>query len=684
VVQHIAGPIVSAALSSKENRQAIMKISVSGLIRVVSLAILGFLPISALSGQLQLVTALSPPLSPVVGGNGDSLAPIVSADGRYVVFASAANNLPPNGGNYPALMPARLNVFLRDRAGQTTTLVSVNAAATGGGSDDSIPRGVSTNGQFVLFESDATNLAAGFSNNVNNVFVRDLANGVTLVASVGLNGSAASGASGNSVMTPDGRYVAFSSDATNLVSNDTNGIADVFVRDLQMGVTVLVSVGATANPVPAPAPAASDMPAISSDGRYVAFYSTATNLVAGVQTVGSVYVRDLIGGQTTDVGIAAPALAQTLLGTSNVFSCSPAMSTNGQIIAYETCQNSPYGTTSIAPGVILSYNVQTGSTDIVNTNAIPVGFGAERGFRGFDMTPDGQFIALIAELSNRLGVPSSSNVIQVWSAQSGTTTTASVDLNGSSPATGVSDQPLLDSSGRYVSFMTDATNLTTNAIANGFHLYVRDLQAGVTTLIDADTNGAGSTTNLLPSWSLSADGGVVAFAAWNTTLTPNDGNHAYDVFARNLMSNSMELISVRQPALPAVTADEPSSITNASVTADGRFVAFASQADNLVPGLFDEVEQVFVHDLVAGSTKLVCGYRRHRGRQWRFDGRLDQFGWPLRAFHQRRIGLGGRRYERRLGCIRARFAIGNHRAGERQYERHWRRRWGFLRPDDEQ
>jgi len=268
----------------------------------------------AWAGQLQPVTVLSPRLAPPSGGNGDSVAPVVSGDGRYVAFASAANNLPVNGAHFLPLMPAQLNVFLRDRVSQSTTLVSVNVTATGGGNGDSIPRGISTNGQFVLFESAAGNLAPGVTNQVNNVFVRDVVNGATLLASVGLNGAGAGGPSHNSVMTPDGRYVAFSSDAANLAPGDTNGIADVFVRDLQAGVTVLVSVGAASNP-PAMGGGASDLPAISSDGRYVAFYSTASNLVAGVQAGGQIYARDIILGETTAASTATNGIARLM------FSC---------------------------------------------------------------------------------------------------------------------------------------------------------------------------------------------------------------------------------------------------------------------------------------------------------------------------------------------------------------------------
>jgi Tol biopolymer transport system component len=554
----------------------------------------------AWASQIQPVTVLSPLLTAPSGGNGDSVAPILSGDGRYVVFASSANNLPTNASNYLPLMPAQMNVFLRDRASQSTILVSVNATGTGGGSDDSIPRGISTNGQFVLFESASSDLVAGVTNQVNNVFVRDVVNGVTILVSTGLNGTAASGASRHAVMTPDGRYVAFSSDATNLVADDTNGIADVFVRDLQQGITVLASLGATSNSL-AVGGGSSDLPVLSSDGRYLAFYSTGTNLVSGVETVGEIYVRDLLLGETTAVSPAAHALVQSLLGTSNIFSCSPAISTNGQIIAYEACQTTGFGLPAAAPGVILSYDLQDASTTVVDTNAMATTFGSELNFRGFDMTPDGQFIAAVVGLPD---APGPGSAVEVWSAQTGLLTPASVSANNTMLTNGISDLPVMDASGRFTAFMSDATNLTANIVSNGFHLYLRDLLSGTTTLVDADTNGIGSSRNLGGFCSMSADGSVVAFAAYDGALVANDNNKAYDVFAFNATSNAIELVSARQSALPAEAADGPSALANMSVSTNG-LVAFASLADNLGFGDANGCSQVFVRDLGGETTTLV-------------------------------------------------------------------------------
>src|SRR4051812_1548411 len=162
----------------------------------------------------------------------------------------------------------------------------------------------------MLFESEATDLVPGDTNGLRDIFMRNVLNGTTSLVSVGTNGSSANGSSRDAVMTPDGRYVAFVSAASNLVENDTNGIPDIFVRDLQTGTTVIASTGATRLGTSA---RSSEAPEITPDGRFVAFYSTATNLVPGA-TNGEVYVRDLITGTT----IWASTNAQPLMNAAQI------------------------------------------------------------------------------------------------------------------------------------------------------------------------------------------------------------------------------------------------------------------------------------------------------------------------------------------------------------------------------
>ena len=248
----------------------------------------------------QLVSQPDATLGGFSHANGDSGPSIISPDGRYVLFSSAANNLvlTTSTNPIPLLIPARLNVYLRDCSNDVMALASVNLAGTGGGNGDSFAMGISSNGQFALFESSATDLVPGDPNPANNmakdIFLRDVVNGTTTLVSVSTNGGFGNGISRTPVMTPDGRYVAFVSAASNLVAGDANGIPDIFVRDMQLGTTTLASPGAMPTSV-TPFTSGSASPAITPDGHYVVFYSTATNLVPGVTIVGDIYVRDLVG-----------------------------------------------------------------------------------------------------------------------------------------------------------------------------------------------------------------------------------------------------------------------------------------------------------------------------------------------------------------------------------------------------
>ena len=522
------------------------------------------------------------------------MAPIITPDGRYVLFASSANNLVlnPFANPAPATMSPVMNIFLRDRLKQTTTLVSVSLDGSGMGNGDSIPAGISTNGQFVLFESAANNLVASDTNGVNDIFVRDLVANVTTLVSVSTNGGPANGTCRSSFMTPDGRYVAFVSAASNLAPGATNGIPNVFVRDLQAGTTTLAS--SNAMPTPFAAESSSELPLITPNGRYVVFYSTATNLVAGVTNSGEIYVRDLTLGTTTWASTNSHSILQSL-GTNNALSCNEAISDDGQWIAYEACP-------SAGPGVILQYNLGTGLTEIVNTNVAGVLPGQELNKRNLSMTADGRFVAFVSNINN---LNNFNTGLAVWDENSNTTATVSLDINQMSVTNAIFDWPVVTQDGRFVAFASDATNLTANPVAAGFHLYVRDMQAGTDTLVDADTNGAGSMSNLMTYPRMSDDGNVVAFDGLDGSLVANDNNHAYDVFARNLAAGSTELISSGLTGLPSLTPNGSCIIFSSSVSTNGQYVAFWSDADNLAPADTNGLRDVFVHDAVSGTNILV-------------------------------------------------------------------------------
>jgi len=536
---------------------------------------------------------------PPAGGNGDSRLPIISADGRFILFASTADNLVPTSGSntIPVLIPPKLNAFLRDRTNLTTTLVSLNLAGNGGGNGDSFPIAVSTNGRYALFESSAGDLVANDTNYASDVFVRDLVGGTTILVSTSITGSSGNGTSRSSTITPDGRYVAFVSGATNLVTGDTNKIPDIFVRDLQAQTTTLASAGAISTSLSIPT-GSSESPVISADGRCVAFYSTASNLVSSVKTTGEVFVRDLVGGNTVWASTNARPVMQAVIGSSNVVSYNQKISDDGQFIAFESSTNSL--TLSPARGVIFRYSLQSGLTDIVHTNATAV-WSAFEDNRGLDMTPDGRFIAFVA---NSTATAGSNTAIYVWDAQAGTTTLASADLTTALPANGICDSPSIDPSGRYVALLSSATNLTTNTLVGEYHFYLRDTLTSTTRLVDADTNGVGVGISPTAVPSLSSDGRFVAFEGADG-LVANDRNHDSDIFLRDSLTDTTELISAHHPASPSQTPNGSSLITASCVSSNGLYIAFASDADNLVANDTNGYRDVFVRNLLAGTNILV-------------------------------------------------------------------------------
>ena len=218
-------------------------------------------------------------------GNDESLGPSISGDGRYVAFLSEATNLVAGQATAaPAWLPRRyfLGVFMHDRLTGTTTRVSVSSTGEQGDWDSWYPS-TSGDGRYVAFSSQAKNLVAGESAILFDTFVRDRQTGTTTRVAVSSTGEQGNGDSpwhnmdAPPSISGDGRYVAFSSGADNLAVGDTNGAEDMFVRDRQTGTTTRVSVSSTGEQ----GNGDSLSPSISEDGRYVAFLSKATNLVAG-------------------------------------------------------------------------------------------------------------------------------------------------------------------------------------------------------------------------------------------------------------------------------------------------------------------------------------------------------------------------------------------------------------------
>jgi len=270
------------------------------------------------TGTTERVSAASRKLE----ANGESSQPAISGDGRFVAFASFADNLVPNDTNFTS------DVFVVDRTGGGPQRVSVSNTGQQGENRSESPS-ISADGRFVAFMSSSDALVPGDGDGASDVFVRDRVAGTTEGISVAPTPSGFGATSSSPAITPDGRFVAFDSWEPDLVPGDTNNSFDVFVRDRATGALERVSVssaGVQGNDW-------SLAPSISSDGRVVAFHSFAGNLVAGDGNFDfDVFVRDRVSGTTVRASVRTDGSEGGLsLGSQN-----PSISGDGRVVAFES------------------------------------------------------------------------------------------------------------------------------------------------------------------------------------------------------------------------------------------------------------------------------------------------------------------------------------------------------------
>ncbi len=429
-----------------------------------------FLLASAASTLAQGSTALvSRSSTGAQGNNSADVAVAISGDGRYVAFRSYASNLVLDDTN------GEQDAFVHDRWTGRTTRASVSSAGVQANGESWVCN-MTSDGRFIVFWSRATNLVDGDTNDLDDLFVHDQVTGVTSRVSISSTGSQGDAPSGGSAsVSADGRYVAFDSHATNLVDGDTNGTGDVFLRDRVANTTTRLSVSTSGSECDGWSASSS----ITPDGRYVAFTSGGTNLVSGdANGCADVFLRDLVSGTTTLVS----------------------MSSSG---------------------------VQNNGDTWCSSNAI---------------SADGRYVAL-------------------WSA---------------------------------------SDNLVANDTNGHYDAFLRDRVAGTTTRVSVASDGAqgdGFTGN--PS--ISPDGRFVLFVSSATNLAADDMNGRMDVFAHERATGTTRLISRSSTGAPA---DQESR--SAAISEDGRYVAFESFASNLVPR--DEngtVPDFFVRDTVGCSPTIA-------------------------------------------------------------------------------
>ncbi len=537
--------------------------------------------------SVQPISLADPSLLSDSGGGVLSARSVASANGRFIVFQSDFDNLVPGDNN------GVRDVFVRDQVAGTTTLVSVNASGTGGGNGVSNNAVISGDGRWVVFESSATNLVAGDANGLTDLFVRDLETGSTRLVSVNAAGTASgNGGSTRAVVSGNGRFVAFQSSASNLVSGDTNGVQDVFVRDLMLNTTTLVSVNSAGT---ASGNTSSSAPVLSDDGRFVAFQSSASNLVAGdTNGVQDVFVRDLVAGTTVLV-------SSTGSGSGNGSSSAPFLSADGRLVAFQSFASNLVAGDSNGTRDVFVRDLVAGTTVLVSMSS--AGSGSGNGVSGNPvLTPDGRYVAFESSATNLAAGDTNGSVQDVFVRDLITGTTVLVSQRSGGSGNGPSAGPVLSGDGRYVAFWSYASDLVAGDGNETRDVFVRDLVSGQTLL--ASVNRAGTASGNSESFAAALlPGHAVVFVSSAGDLVAGDHNNASDVFVRDWVAATTTLVSLRDPALPSVTAAGASSV--AAFSGDGRFLVFSSAANNITPDDHNDGRDVFIKNLKTGVIRLV-------------------------------------------------------------------------------
>jgi len=450
------------ALSGQPKRSESRKIEAFaavafGMTNRVRVAALALAPLFLFAGTATAHAAIERVSLSSAGEQGNDHSPsgplnvAVSADGRNVVFVSRASNLVPGDTN------GTFDLFLRDRRTGATELVSLDSAGKQVGSAGR--PAITADGQLVVFPSlDDEGL----------LLLRDRSTNTTEPAAVSASGSGPIAGQAPAI-TPDGRFVAFHSHWSSIVPGDTNGATDVFVYDREMRAIERVSVPALGGQ----ANGGSGNPAISADGRYVAFQSGASNLVPGDTNGGDAYGLDVfVYDRATDTveRVSVSSQGAEATGPWSSLNSSPSISADGRYVAFDS----------------EAANLVPGDTN----NQVDV-FVHDR----------------VSAVTERVSVTSSeaqANRGSVW--------------------------PALNADGRYVYFQSDATNISASGGFTG--VFRRDRVAGVTRHISRNAEGLPANGNSYVGGigAITPDGESVTFHTEGTNLVPGDTNAKNDVF----------------------------------------------------------------------------------------------------------------------------------------------------------
>jgi Tol biopolymer transport system component len=413
--------------------------------------------------------------------------------------------------------------------------------------------------------------------------------------SLAVDGGEADGASFTPAISADGRYVAFASAASRLVSGDTNNTEDVFLFDRVTRKTERVSLSSAGEQ----GGGDSYGPAVSADGRYVAFTSSAPNLTAGDDNSElDIFVRDRVARTTV---LASVGPHGTMADGPSV---APSISADGRLVAFESDADSLTPNDSNGTGDVFVHDLVTDVTRMLSVGGN--GVQTESPSFGPAISADGSSVAF-ESFSSRLVPDDSNGALDVFVVDLPTGNIDRVSLaTGGGQPNDRSYSPSISADGRIVGFASFANNLVEDDTNGLLDVFIHRRDQKTTARLSVGPHGAqGDGLSFAPV--VSADGGLVVFSSEATTLVPDDSNATRDVFLAATASGAVSRLS---RAGSRAQGDGPS--LGAVVDASGVMVAFASFATNLVEGDTNGQSDVFV---TPGPSLKSAGGADHKAKK---------------------------------------------------------------------
>ncbi len=528
------------------------------------------------------------------GANAPVYTPVMTSDSRYIAYVSAASNLVAGDSNGTS------DVFLYDRSTGLTQRISVDGSGLEANGASTMPS-ISDDGNVIAFESKASNLVPNDTNGLRDLFIRNRSAGTTTRVSVDVTGAQSNGISYHATLTRDGSRVAFASQASNLVTGDTNSVADVFQRFVADPTTIDRASRNIVGDVQGDGP--SDLPSYDSDDYDLAFRSSSTNLDwANVVSNNEIFLANRASQTAYVVGRAwVPNQTKILDSTGNIyltFGSKHSQSADGRFVVYLFLTQ------------VYVYDRKLGSTELVSVDSSGTPSNNQL-VQGASISANGRFVVFYSDATNLVG--GDTNGAPDFFLHDRQTKQTSLVSRGllNAPANTPQgsyrfyESPYISSDGRFVAFNSAASNLVSSDLNNVEDVFILDTLLSRTELISVDSQGIqGNGSSGVQS--ISGDGRFVALGSWSTNLVPGDSNGVDDIFVHDRVNRTTICVSVNPSGSPRGSAGSPQRVipidSLADLSADGRTIAFASVARDLLPGVGAGGSYIYCRDLQTSVT----------------------------------------------------------------------------------